>query len=230
MSTKIVQPKNLDISEITFDAVKKTQMGGNIVYFKHEGNQRLVLQTPVLNAPFGLSTYTDDKTGVTKYSLDVSFRGMDEDPKIQQFFKKMQGLDTFTMDTAVANSKDWFGKKQSKEVIENFYRPLVKPSKDPTKYAPTMKMKIQTKRNGDIDLTAFDSEQNELNITDALSPGCKVKAIVEASSVWFVNKTMFGITWKLVQLQVMPSDKISGFSFQEDDEEEEEYEEEEVVA
>ena len=228
MSAKIVQPKNLDISEITFDAVKKTQMGGNIVYFKHEGSPRLVLQTPVLHAPFGLSTYTDDKTGVTKYSLDVSFRGMDEDPKVQQFFEKMQALDAYTMETAVSNSKEWFGKKQSKEVIENFYRPLVKPSKDPTKYAPTMKMKIQTKRNGDIDLTAFDSEQNELNITDALSPGCKVKAIIEASSVWFVNKTMFGITWKLVQLQVMPSDKISGFSFQEDDEEE--YEEEEEVA
>lgn len=228
MSTKIVQPKNLDISDITFDAVKKTQMGGNIVYFKYEGSPRRVVQTPVMHAPFGLSTYTDDKTGVTKYSLDVSFRGMDEDPKIQQFFEKMQEFDSYTMDTAVANSKEWFGKKQSKEVIENFYRPLVKASKDPTKYAPTMKMKIQTKRNGDVDLTAFDNEQNAINIMESLTPGAKIKAIIEASSVWFVNKTMFGITWKLVQLQMMPSDKISGFSFQEEDDEEE-YEEE-VVA
>ena len=46
-------------------------------------------------------------------------------------------------------------------------------------------------------------------------------------SVWFVNKTMFGISWKLVQVKILPSDKIAGFSFQEDSDEEEE--EEEVV-
>ena len=222
MSAKIVQPKTLDLSEITFEAVKKTQMGGNIVYFKYEGNPRLVMQTPVLNAPFGLSTYTDDKTGITKYSLDISFRGMDEDPKVQQFFEKMQALDAHTMDTAVANSKDWFGKKQSKEVVENFYRPLVKPSKDPSKYAPTMKFKIMTKRDGTIDVDTFDAHRNKVNLQDVLAPGVKLQAIIEAGSVWFVNKTMFGISWKLVQVKVLPSDKIAGFSFQEESDNEEE--------
>ena len=141
-SNNIVLPKNFDANEITFDVVKKNAMGGNVVYFKYEGHPKIIMQTPVVSVPFGLSTYTDDKTGAVKYSLDISFRGMDEDPKIQDFHDKMNDFDNFLIDTAVANSKEWFGKKQSKEVIENFYRPLVKPSKDPSKYAPTMKFKI----------------------------------------------------------------------------------------
>lgn len=234
MANTIVLPKNFDVNELTFDVVKKNAMGGNVVYFKYEGHPKVIMQTPVVAAPFGLSTYTDDKTGAVKYSLDISFRGMEEDPKVQMFHDKMADFDNFLMNTAVTNSKDWFGKKQSKEVVENFYRPLVKPSKDPSKYAPTMKFKIMTKRDGTIDVDTFDAHRNKVNLQDVLAPGVKLQAIIEAGSVWFVNKTMFGISWKLVQVKVLPSDKIAGFSFQEesdneeedDGEAEEEYEEE----
>lgn len=237
MANTITLPKNFECNELTFDSVKKNAMGGNVVYFKYEEHPKVILQTPVVSAPFGLSTYTDDKTGATKYSLDISFRGMENDPKIQMFHDKMVDMDNFLIDTAVANSKEWFGKKQSKEVIENFYRPLVKPAKDPTKYAPTMKFKIMTKRDGTIDVDCYDKSRNKLDIKEALVSGAKVQGIIEVGSVWFVNKTMFGISWKLLQLKMLPSDKIAGFSFQEesdnededDDEEEEEVEVEEVV-
>lgn len=221
MANSIVLPKNFDANEINFDVVKKNAMGGNVVYFKYEGHPKIIMQTPVVAAPFGLSTYTDDKTGAVKYSLDVSFRGMEEDPKIQFFHDKMIDFDNYLMNAAVTNSKEWFGKKQSKEVVENFYRPLVKPSKDPSKYAPTMKFKIMTKRDGSIDVDTFDSNRNKVNLQDVLAPGVKIQAIIEAGSVWFVNKTMFGISWKLVQVKVLPSDKIAGFSFQEDSDDEE---------
>ena len=222
MANSIVLPKNFDANEITFDVVKKNAMGGNVVYFKYEDHPKIIMQTPVVTAPFGLSTYTDDKTGAVKYSLDISFRGMEEDPKIQLFHDKMSDFDNYLMSAAVTNSKEWFGKKQSKEVVENFYRPLVKPSKDPSKYAPTMKFKIMTKRDGSIDVDTFDSNRNKVNLQDVLAPGVKLQAIIEAGSVWFVNKTMFGISWKLVQVKVLPSDKIAGFSFQEDSDNEEE--------
>ena len=222
MANTIVLPKNFDTNELTFDVVKRNAMGGNVVYFKYENHPKLIMQTPVVAAPFGLSTYTDDKTGAVKYSLDISFRGMEEDPKVQLFHDKMSEFDNFLMNAAVSNSKEWFGKKQSKEVVENFYRPLVKPSKDPSKYAPTMKFKIMTKRDGTIDVDTYDSNRNKVNLQDVLAPGAKLQAIIEAGSVWFVNKTMFGISWKLVQVKVLPSDKITSFSFQEDSDNEEE--------
>ena len=124
MANTIVLPKNFDVNELTFDSVKKNSMGGNVVYFKYENHPKIIMQTPAVSAPFGLSTYTDDKTGAVKYSIDISFRGMEEDPKIQLFHDQMSAFDDFLMNAAVTNSKDWFGKKQSKEVVENFYHYL----------------------------------------------------------------------------------------------------------
>ena len=49
--------------------------------------------------------------------------------------------------------------------------------------------------------------------------------LIECSSIWFVNK-QFGVSWRLVQVELHKPDKISGFSFMEDsDNDEEEYEE-----
>ena len=229
MAQNIVLAKNLSASDIAYEPVKKNAAGGNVVYLKYDGNQKMVLQTPIVSAPFGLSTFTDDKTGVTKYSLDLSFRGMEDDPKVQQFHDKMVELDAALIAEGVKNSKDWFGKKVSKEVVENFYRPLVKPAKDPSKYAPTMKCKVMTNRNGSIACDAFDHTKNKVDLSEALVGGCKVQAILEANSVWFVNKTMYGISWRVIQVRIQKSDKIAGFSFVEDSdaEEEEEFEEEE---
>jgi len=222
----VTLPKNFDASDITFDSVKKNAMGGKVVYMKHNGQNRLTLQTPALAAPFGVSGYTDDKTGITKYSLDVSFKGVDDDPKIKELLEKMESLDAYLIDAAVKNSKEWFGKKMTKEVVEALYRPLVKPSKDPEKYAPTMKFKMPDK-DGRILVNAYTSDKQPFDL-DNFQPGSKVQALIECSSVWFVNK-QFGVSWKLVQLLVNKPEKISGFSFiQDDDAQDAESDDEEV--
>jgi len=226
MAQNIILAKNIDASEFSYEPVKKNAAGGNVVYLKYTGMPKLVIQTPIVSAPFGLSSLTDDKTGAVKYSLDVSFRGMDEDPKIAQFHDKMKELDEMLIDEGVKNSAAWFGRKVSKEVIQEFYRPLVKPAKDPEKYAPTMKFKLMAGRSGDLNVECFDATKQLVNVKDALVPGSKVQAILECNKVWFVNKTMFGISWNLVQLRIQPSDKIAGFSFMEDSDAEEEEEEE----
>lgn len=229
MAQNIVLAKNIDADKLTYDEVKKNAQGGNIVYTKYDGAPKFTVQTCELYVPFGLSTYTDDKTGAVKYSLDISFRGMDDDPKIMQFHNKMQELDEAIIKKGVEKSKEWFGKKLTREVIENFYRPLVKPAKDPEKYAPTMKLKIRTNRSGGIDCDCYDQDRKKVDILEAVVPGSKVTAIMESTSVWFVGKNMFGISWNIVQLKVQKSDKIAGFSFVEEDDPDEaedvEYEE-----
>ena len=231
MAQNIILAKNFDNQNVSYEPVKKNALGGNVVYLKYNGSPKLVLQTPILAAPFGLSTFTDDKSGQVKYSLDISFRGMEDDPKVKEFHDKMLEFDDALISEGVKNSKDWFGKKMSKEVVENFYRPLVKPSKDPSKYAPTMKFKILTNRDGSIAVDAYNHQKEKVLIEEALVPGGKVQGILECNSVWFVNKSMFGVSWRLVQLKIQKSDKIIGCSFLEDsdeDENEEEYEEEAV--
>ena len=209
MAHNLIHAKSLDVANVSFDEVKKTQLGQNMVYLKYNGHQKIMMQTPIVSAPFGLSTYTDEKSGITKYSLDISFRGMEEDSKIKEFFDKMSSLDDLLVSEGVKNAKEWFGKKVSKEVVENFYRPIIKPSKDPSKYAPTMKFKIQTARDGNIQLDAYDHNRNKVDISEALLPGSKVRLICECKSIWFINKSMFGVSFQAIQVVIQKSDRNS---------------------
>lgn len=206
----VILPKNFDVSDISFDAVKKNSMGGKVVYLKHGGNKNITLQTPLMSAPFGISGYTDDKTGITKHSLDISFKGAADDPKIQTFLDKMNEFDKCLIETAAKNSKDWLGKSMKKDVVEALYRPLIKPSKDPEKYAPTIKFKVPSK-DGKMLVDAFDHKKQPFDLNNFV-PGTRVQAIIECSSVWFVNK-QFGVSWKLVQLRMSKPEKLTGFSF-----------------
>ena len=79
MASSICMIKNIDADQITFDPVRKNALGGNVVYLKHKDAPRLQIQTPAVAAPFGMSTFTDEKTGAVKYSLDISFRGMESE-------------------------------------------------------------------------------------------------------------------------------------------------------
>jgi len=214
----IVLPTQFDCEKIGFDDMKINNNGGKVVYMKYGDTQRVTMQTPKITAPFGLSEYRDDKTGSVKYSIDVSFKGMESDSKIQTFFDKMKALDEAVINTAIDNSKEWFGKKMKREVIEELYRPVVKPAKDPEKYAPTMKFKLQSNNQDELMVEAFDSDKNKINIIDTFKPGSKLRGIVECSSIWFVNK-QFGVTWRALQVEVTKSDKISGFSFVPEDDE-----------
>ena len=223
-STMITLPKNFTASDLTCEDVKTNSLGGKVVYLKHNEQKKVTMQTPLMSAPFGLSTYTDEKTGITKYSLDLSFKGMDADTKIDTFHEKMQELDNYILTLAEKNSKEWLGKKMSREVVEALYRPILKPAKDPEKYAPTMKLKITNTSKGEMNVEAYDTKREKVNLKQELTQGARVRCIMECSSIWFVNK-QFGVSWRLVQTELHKPDKISGFSFMEESDDEEEYEE-----
>lgn len=229
MASTIITAKKFDVSKFTLADVQKNKMGGNIVYLKYDDNKKIIMQTPLMAAPFGISKYVDEKTGVVKHSIDVSFRGSDEDPKIELFQKCMSDFDEYLVDHGAKNSKAWFGKVQKKEVVEALYRPLVKPSKDPEKYAPTMKIKVPSKDDVyQVEAYKYNNGKEKFDLNN-LAKGAKLQMILECASVWFVGKTQFGITWKLLQVRVQQPENIQGFSFVEDSDEEVEDEEDEEL-
>lgn len=218
---QIIKYNHFQASNIKCEPVTKNKAGGNVVYLKYN-DSKIVLQTPIMVAPFGLSIYNDEASGVSKYSLDLSFRDKDQDPKISKYFDVITELDTFMVQKGVENSKEWFGKKMSKEVVEELYRPLIKESKDPSKYASTIKYKIRS--SGDrLNIEAFDEHKNKFNMDNFVS-GCKARTIIELTSIWFVNK-QFGCTFNVVQLQATKPEKIAGWAFQAESDEEDENEE-----
>lgn len=235
---------------VQFSSLEKNRKGGKVVFVGLPGadgqRQKILLQTPTMALPFGVSPYQDAATGeIQSYSLDASFRGSDSDPRIADFLAKMRELDEVTLDVAVANSKEWFGKPMSKEIVSEFHRKLVKDPANP-QYAPVIKFKVQL-QNGQPNAMFFDEKRQPCDI-DYFTKGTTFKGIIELDRIWFVNKVRaflaracgagvvwctqwcgvlkvlfymqnFGCTWRLVQAMVVTRPgRLDSFAFQADDE------------
>ena len=96
-------PKNIDVSKLRYSEIKTLSSGAKTVYVNY-GTDKLTIQTPVLSLPpYGRSEPYDisqaKKKGLPipekdkKYDLDVSFKGIDENPKIKIFHDKMKEVE-----------------------------------------------------------------------------------------------------------------------------------------
>lgn len=205
-------------ANVSFGKADVMRNGGKIVNLSYPGSRRIQLQTPTVSLPFGVNEPFKGGNGgdVQSYSVDLSFRGYDENAAMGKFLEKMRAIDALVLKKAHESSVEWFGKQTSAEVIQELYRPLVRDAKDP-QYAPTMKVKIPVV-GGVPSASFFDEDRNPVQM-DYLSKGTTAKFIIEVSSVWFVNKN-FGVTWRLVQALVVsrPSTTTGpgGFAFADD--------------
>jgi len=206
--------------EIVPQTPTKNKLGGQSIPLRYKGESAYMIQSPVVSSPFGISEYTPD-AGPTKYSIDLSFKGHEENPRTQKFMDMVAEIDRHLIDLAVVNSPTWFGKKMSKEVVEELYRPLIKPSKQPEKYAPTLKVKIRTSRADDskLDVHAVTCDNEPFDVANIL-PGTTMKAIVDIAPIWFVNK-QFGTSLTLLAAEIhsVPTRHWDSFSFQNEDDE-----------
>jgi len=220
----VILYKNFNTNALNTSEVVKNKSGGNQVSLKYNEDRKIILQVPAMNAPFGLSEYVpDNRSNPTKYSIDLSFRGHEEDPKIGRFLELIREIDLFMIDMGVKNSKVWFGKEMSKEVVGELYRPLVKESKQPEKYAPTIKMKVRSRpETNQLVVEAFNNDRTTFDI-NMFQAGTSAKCIVDFAPIWFVNK-QFGLTLTILQMEIctVPQNKLTGFAFQDDDDEDNE--------
>lgn len=217
MTAQIVHHAQFEPASVRFATTPaKTNRGSKIVYVNFDNGQRVRLQTPIMSAPFGVSSYDEPSTGNTSYSLDGSFRGHESNPPLQAFLTKCRELDETLASEAAKHSKEWFGKTISLDAVRELTRKLVKDPADP-KYAPTIRLKIPTDAQGRPTCEVYDEKGNLVDL-NYIVKGSTFRAIVEASSVWFVAKQI-GITLRVVQIGVMSrpsgadSQKVSGFSF-----------------
>jgi len=188
--------------------------GAKSVYINYNGN-KVNLQTPVLNIPYGVNDNMqfikkDDnrKDEERKYDVTVSFKGMDENPKIKQFHDKMKQLENKIIDDAFTNRLVWFKNNYggNKDVVANMFTPIVKHDKDKqtgeyaNKYPPTFKAKIPYNSfENKFEFDCYDMDNNETNFNDILLnlKGGKAQFIIQLSGIWF-SAGMFGCSWKIV--------------------------------
>ena len=206
----VLLPKNIDVKKIKYAEMKVLKSGAKSVYVSYEGS-KLLLQTPVMSLPYGVndnSKFKEDNGDEKKYDLTLSFRGMEENPKMKVFHDKMKALEDKIVEDAFANRQPWFKNNfnNNKDVILTKFTPMVKLDKDKetgeitNKYPPTFKVKLPyDAKNDKFEFDAYDMDTNEIDFTKIVNnmKGGKAQLIIQLNGIWF-SGGMFGCSWKVV--------------------------------
>ena len=207
MASSVIKFSDLSLSDVTFSDIRKNaNNGGKTIYLNGRGKSKLFVQLPKMKAPFGLGINEYD--GKTSYSLPMTA----DDPVFVDFLKK---FDDMVVAKVVENSETYLGKSMNETVVrEALYSALFNPPSD-EKYDPLFKTKILANHDGTFVPQVFTTDREPFDL-NKLEKGQYVTAIVHIPSIWFVG-TKFGVTIRLQQLRVTPSQKLTEYAFVDDD-------------
>ena len=231
----VLLAKNFDTSKLKYSELKIMKSGAKSVYINYNG-AKVNLQTPILNIPYGVNDNMQfikkdeaRKDEERKYDITVSFKGMDENPKIKQFHDKMKELEQKIIDDAFTNRLAWWKNNYNgnKDFVSNMFTPIVKHDKDKAtgeyanKYPPTFKAKIPfNSLENKFEFDCYDMDNNETNFNDIMLnlKGGKAQFIIQLSGIWF-SAGMFGCSWKIVsaKFQQINTSKITFVMDSDDD-------------
>ena len=223
MSSAIVFPKDFKSSSITISPIKVMDSGAKQAYVNYEGHS-LMMQVSALNVPYGMSIF--DKAGPVKYSVDVSLKGYDDATnylKVNQTYNAFHTLDEYMIDMGVKFSKQWFKSDLNRQIVEAFYTPTVRFSKDAEgkvkPYPPTIKIQLK-QRDGKFETAVYDDKKRPLTdipLEDILVKGATISSLIQCTGVWFAG-SKFGLSWKAIQIKAdhLP-ESIRGFAFRDEE-------------
>jgi len=245
----VLLPKQIDVKKIKYSEVKVLQSGAKSVYMFHDGG-KMMIQTPVLNLPYGVNDSTtfnakmkkdgkskkEDVDEPKKYDITVSFKGMQENPKIKAFHDKLKEMEDKVIDDAFNNRQLWFKNNynNNRDVVMAMFTPIVKMDKDKetgevaNKYPPTFKVKIPYDAKEDkFGFDAYDMDNNEIDFSSIVNnlKGGKAQLIIQLTGIW-ISAGMFGCSWKVVSAKFQQSN-ISKVAFLQDSDNEKEDDDEE---
>jgi hypothetical protein len=218
MSSPIL-PKSIDLTKLRYSEVKTLASGGKTVYINY-GTGKLRVQTPVLTLPYGLGEGYEDKNAKKpdvpvvkppserKYDLTLSFKELDQNPKIQVFHDKLKEIEQKIIDDAFTNRLEWLKDDYdaNKNFVAKLFNPIVKIDKDKTtgkivgKYPPTFKAKVPYDgTNNKFLFDCYDMENNEIEFETIMNKlkGGRAQLIIELSGIWFTGGK-YGCTWKII--------------------------------
>ena len=233
----IHKPSNVDVSKFTFGDIQVNQYGGKSCKIKYDGKDFL-FQTPRMRIPYGLGIYEekdgDGNTIKSKYSLDFSFTGYDDDkedgtpsrPKVKALYDMMKSLEERLVGETVDNSYDWLGADDLNEAAAKcLTRDIVKYHRDKqtkkrtNKYPPTFKAKVGF-YDGHFTVNAFNESKEP--ITD-LAENCPKRteavAIVKLERLTFAGGKC-GYSFRVYQIKLYLPATMPSYAFIEDDDDE----------
>jgi hypothetical protein len=189
--------------------------------------------------PGGLMVRTDDKSGVTSYSLMGTLTGCDPygveksegNTDLQKFYNALLEMENMLIKYAVDNSVKLFGKKRSEEGIREGFNRLVGTSKDNVdgewkpngKYPPSFKVKVPVYDNR-VSTEIVDAKRNPLyatpeSLTSIFRKGVEANVVI-SGSIYVIAGGGFGVTWRLGKAQVFSRASVTAadiFKVEEED-------------
>ena len=219
MSAMIVSPSEFVPSQhMLFTKPKVNASGGKSIGVLNSKTRRSVLLNTPLMLTWGVNVF--DNPNGKSYNLALQFpRKEFSNKETDDFLDMLKEMEKHVLEEAVKNSKEWFGKVQSKEVIEAFWNPMLKYPKgddgepDPTRN-PTLKVKLQT-WDGEYKFEVFDvnnvmliPNSDNKGPEDFIQKGANIACMLQCGGVWFANGN-FGVTWKLSQGIVKPTETLA---------------------
>ena len=216
MSKKIVFPKDVIEAGIEFSPLERNKQGGKQSYVSLVGSKdKIYLQVPAMTCPFGITPYKDINTGqIMSYTMDLSFRHIENNPKIEEFYNMVQMMDETLLEEATKQSEAWFGKSLEKSVVKEFMRPLLRQNNP--EYPPTLKVKIQVVNSVET-CKFYDDMKQPTTMEYASKKGTVCMCILEVAPVWFVSKS-FGLTMRALQVCALKvPDALQEYAFIEDE-------------
>lgn len=226
----VLLAKNVDVSKLSYSAPKLLTNGSRSVYINYNGD-KLMLQTPVMNLPYGLGDWSgkDAKPGEAafkKYDMHVSFRGMDINPALKSLHDKMLEIEAKIKQDAFENRLAWLKDDYDglKVATDRLFTPIVKYDKDREtgkvvgKYPPTIKLKIPYDNNSNqFEFECMDMNDTELVFDHIMNKikGARARLIIQLSGLWFAGGK-YGCTWRVVKSKFQLN-SVKAVDFVEDD-------------
>ena len=212
-------------TDTKYAKVKVNNSGGKSVGILNAAtNSVLNVQTPLM-LTWGVNENTDKKTGeIQSYTMALQFPSDEyKTPQVNKFFAAMQQFEAKIKRDAIANSKEWFGKAMSSEVINAIFTPMLYYSKNPQtgepdhSKNPTLKVKLPFYDGEWKGIEIYDTENNTLfpgnsegkTPKDIIIKGSDVSLIMTCGGLWFAGGA-FGVTWRLFQAVLKPKATLRG--------------------
>lgn len=229
-SPVIIEFPDWDVKQVKYMPPKINDKGGKaITVISTQTNRGLSVSTPLM-ITWGISDFCDEQGNSDgKFSISLSFPNDEyKTSESDAFLQKCKDFENKIIDDAVLNSELWFGKKKSRELVEDSFFPILKWSKDKLTKAndyskpPGLKIKVpcyKDKATGldkwscqlyDIECNKIFPDEKKPNITpmDLVPKASNVVCGIQCTGIWIGGKG-WGITWKLVQAIVKPKVVVS---------------------
>jgi hypothetical protein len=207
---------NSIVPAVSFGEPKVNASGGkNVAIFNK--NQRAIMSfsTPEVTT-YGINENNYDAGKPPTYDMTLQ---LDKSESSMAFIQNLLALEAFILEEAFKNSKKWFGKQMSMEVLREFWSPFLRFPKIKetgevdTSKSPTLRLKL-SHFDGNFKYLEVYNTQNQLifpksnaSLQELIPKGSEVKCLVRLNGIWFAGGK-FGLTGKPSQVIVRPKTRV----------------------